>query len=185
MVNHYSRNGCFTTKVGLCSSLRNLPWFHSGCADEFYPRCYKLTHEDDKVAFIGKNNSQTNCFDINLLDDYRLTSCLSFLKLAYNRSRGIIEPDMNSILAMSSDNRTDPALNSDEEPQLMRANTILGKISSTKKVPSSTIEFALNNVEQFTLARDHEDIDINLNTQEETTDEQWTQFIEQFYAAAQ
>jgi hypothetical protein len=92
---------------------------------------------------------------------------------------------MNSILAMSSDNRTDPALNSDEEPQLMRANTILGKISSTKKVPSSTIEFALNNVEQFTLARDHEDIDINLNTQEETTDEQWTQFIEQFYAAAQ
>jgi hypothetical protein len=66
MVNHYSRNGCFTTKVGLCSSLRNLPWFHSGSADEFYPRCYKLTHEDDKVAFI---------------DDYRLTSCISFLKL--------------------------------------------------------------------------------------------------------
>ena len=74
MVNHYSRNGCFTTKVisikcliqkfknelitiyiqvGLCSSLRSLPWFYSGCADEFYPRCYKLTHEDDKVAFIG------------------------------------------------------------------------------------------------------------------------------------
>jgi tubulin monoglycylase TTLL3/8 len=53
MINHYSRNGCFTTKVGLCSSLRNLPWFHSGCADEFYPRCYKLTHEDDNVAFIG------------------------------------------------------------------------------------------------------------------------------------
>ena len=54
MVNHYARNGCFTTKVGLCSSLKNLPWFHSGCADEFYPRCYKVTHEDDKVAFIGK-----------------------------------------------------------------------------------------------------------------------------------
>jgi len=56
MINHYSRNGCFTTKVGLCNSLRNLPWFHSGCADEFYPRCYKLTHEDDQVAFIGKDN---------------------------------------------------------------------------------------------------------------------------------
>lgn len=54
MVNHYARNGCFTTKVGLCSSLRNLPWFHSGSADEFYPRCYKVNHEDDKVAFIGK-----------------------------------------------------------------------------------------------------------------------------------
>ncbi|CAF4518167.1 unnamed protein product, partial [Rotaria magnacalcarata] len=50
---HYSRNGCFTTKVGLCNSLRNLQWFHSGCADEFYPRCYKLSQEDDKVAFVG------------------------------------------------------------------------------------------------------------------------------------
>jgi len=56
MVNHYSRNGCFTTKVGLCSSLRNLPWFYSGCADEFYPRCYKLTHDDERTAFIGKDS---------------------------------------------------------------------------------------------------------------------------------
>jgi tubulin monoglycylase TTLL3/8 len=55
MVNHYSRNGCFTTKVGLCNSLRNLQWFHSGCADQFFPRCYKLSHEDDRVAFIGKS----------------------------------------------------------------------------------------------------------------------------------
>jgi len=97
---------------------------------------------------------------------------------------------MNSILAMSSDNRTDPLLNSDEDPQLLRTNTTLtgqslGKIPSTKKVPSSFLEFALNNVQQFTLARDHEDIDINLNAQKETTDEQWTQFIEQFYAASQ
>jgi hypothetical protein len=92
---------------------------------------------------------------------------------------------MNSILAMSSDNHPDLALNSDEESQLTRTNTILGKMPSIKKVPSSNIEFALNKVEQFTLARDHEDIDINLNIQEEPTDEQWTQFIEQFYAAAQ
>jgi hypothetical protein len=102
---------------------------------------------------------------------------------------------MNSILAMSSDNRPDESLNLDEDSQLIRTNTvlngsvstkpILGKIPSTKKVPSSFIEFALNNVEQFTLARDHEDIDLNLTLQNETTDEQWTQFIEQFYAASQ
>jgi hypothetical protein len=92
---------------------------------------------------------------------------------------------MNSILAMSSDNRTDPATNPVEEPQLLRANTILGKIPTSRKVPASNLEFALNKVEQFTLARDHEDIDVNLNNQDETTDEQWTQFIDQFYAAAQ
>ncbi|CAF4979466.1 unnamed protein product [Rotaria sp. Silwood1] len=104
MVNHYSRNGCFTTKVGLCSSLKSLPWFHSGCADEFYPRCYKITHDDDKIAFI---------------DDYRLTSCISFLKLIQNRCKGIIEPDMNSILAMSSDDRTtNPQINLDDDQQL-------------------------------------------------------------------
>lgn len=198
MVNHYARNGCFTTKVGLCSSLRNLPWFYSGSADEFYPRCYKVNHEDDKVAFIGNYFPLKKQLPRSLLshsDDYRLTSCISFLKLIHNRCKGIIEPDMESILAMSSDNQTDPALNSDDDPQLIRMNTsllgsasakpVLGKIPSNKKVAASFIEFALAKVEQFTLARDHEDIDINLNAQNETTDEEWTQFIEQFYAASQ
>jgi len=170
MVNHYSRNGCFTTKVGLCSSLKNLPWFHSGCADEFYPRCYKVTNEDDKVAFI---------------DDYRLTSCISLVKLAQNRCRGINEPDMNSILAMSSDNRKDSAANADDDLSNLMNSSANGKLPSIKKVPASYLEFALDKIEQFTLARDHEDIDINLSAQNETTDEQWTQFIEQFYAASQ
>ncbi|CAF2430806.1 unnamed protein product [Rotaria sp. Silwood2] len=182
MVNHYSRNGCFTTKVGLCSSLRNLQWFHSGCADEFYPRCYKVSQEDDKVAFI---------------DDYRLTACISFLKLIQNRCKGIIEPDMNSILAMSSDDPTDPKsplTTIEEQPQLTRSLTMPpgqlssksfnGKTSLTKKVPLSFIEFALNKVNHYTLSRDHEDIDINANLQLDPSDEQWTQFIEQFYAAS-
>ncbi|CAF3201071.1 unnamed protein product [Rotaria socialis] len=179
MVNHYSRNGCFTTKVGLCSSLKSLPWFYSGCADEFYPRCYKITHEDDKIAFI---------------DDYRLTSCISFLKVVQNRCRGIMEPDMNSILAMSSDDRSNPSLNPDEDSLLLGMNIlpsttlspkpVLGKIPTTKKVPSSYLEFALKKVEQYALACDHEDIDISLNLQNDTTDEQWAQFIEQFYAAS-
>ena len=103
---------------------------------------------------------------------------------------------MNSILAMSSDDRTDSLLNTtDEDQQLVRTyttmngslstNPVLGKISSTKKVPSSFVEFALNHVEEFTSARDHEDIDRNLNLETDSTDEQWTQFIEQFYAASQ
>lgn len=130
-----------------------------------------------------------------LIDDYHLTACISFLKLVQNRCRGIMEPDMNSILAMSSDDHANQSLNSDEEQQLAgvssiapvlpAAKPVLGKIPSSKKVSSSYIEFALNKVEQFTSACDHEDIDINLNLQNETTDEQWTQFIEQFYAASQ
>jgi hypothetical protein len=144
------------------------------------------------VKIYIKKENEFLCFLFT--DDYRLTSCVSFLKLVQNRSKGIVEPDMNSILAMSSDNRIDPSLNPDEDQELIKTYTITpgqspkpvsGRNPLAKKVPSSFIEFALNKVEQFTLACDHEDIDINLNAQHETTDEQWTQFIEQFYAAAQ
>jgi hypothetical protein len=103
---------------------------------------------------------------------------------------------------MSSDNPNDPnvSLITNEEdpsppPQLTRSYTMPpgqlstkpanGKTASMKKVPLSSIEFALAKVTDYTLSRDHEDIDINQDTQNETTDEQWTQFIEQFYAASQ
>lgn len=113
---------------------------------------------------------------------------------------------MNSILAMSSDNPQDAqnlVIPNEEEsslsppapPQLTRSLTMLpgqlgskstnGKNTSTKKVPSSFIEFALNKVTDYTLSRDHEDIDLNINAQIDSSDEQWTQFIEQFYAASQ
>ena len=104
---------------------------------------------------------------------------------------------MSAILAMSSDSPADahiPATINEEEPTLTRSLTLppgqltpkgaTGK-TAVKKVLASTIEFALNKVNEFTLARDHEDIDLSPESQTETTDEQWTQFIEQFYLASQ
>ena len=122
---------------------------------------------------------------------------MSLLKLIQNRCKGVAEPDMSSILAMSSDSPADtsvpPTINEDE-PTLTRSLTMppgqliskgtTGK-GSSKKVLSTTIEFALNKVNEYTLARDHEDIDMSPDLQTETTDEQWTQFIEQFYLASQ
>lgn len=99
---------------------------------------------------------------------------------------------------MSSDNPNDPkepVVSTDEEPALTRSLTIPpgqllikpanGKNTSSKKVPLSFIEFALTKVIDYTLAREHEDIDINPSSQVDSSDEQWTQFIDQFYAASQ
>ena len=53
-----------------------MPWFCPQSADEFFPRCYKFSQEDDKVGFI---------------DDYRITCCISLLKYVLIKHRG--EPD--------------------------------------------------------------------------------------------
>ncbi|CAL8086632.1 unnamed protein product [Calicophoron daubneyi] len=65
IVNHHCR-APFTTKVGLCRNLHQVRWVDDIDASAFFPRCYVLTDEDDKQAFV---------------DDFRLTACISLLKL--------------------------------------------------------------------------------------------------------
>ena len=33
--------------------MRQVPWFEEANPEEFYPRCYRLSHEEEKAAFIG------------------------------------------------------------------------------------------------------------------------------------
>ncbi|XP_012215049.2 tubulin glycylase 3A-like [Linepithema humile] len=63
--NRYCRAG-FTSKVGLCSSVRQMHWYYEAeVANTLFPRCYNIYQGDQMHAFI---------------DDFRLTGCLSLLK---------------------------------------------------------------------------------------------------------
>ncbi|CAK9819534.1 Tubulin glycylase 3A [Anthophora quadrimaculata] len=63
--NRYCRAG-FTSKVGLCSNVRQMHWYYeAGVANTLFPRCYNLCQGDQMHAFI---------------EDFRFTACLSLLK---------------------------------------------------------------------------------------------------------
>ncbi|XP_018338139.1 PREDICTED: tubulin monoglycylase TTLL3-like [Trachymyrmex septentrionalis] len=63
--NRYCRAG-FTSKVGLCSSVKQMHWYYeAGVANTLFPRCYNICQSDQMHAFV---------------EDFRLTGCLSLLK---------------------------------------------------------------------------------------------------------
>ncbi|XP_065741953.1 tubulin monoglycylase TTLL3 isoform X7 [Phocoena phocoena] len=102
MINHYARAGSFTTKVGLCLNLRNLPWFDEADADSFFPRCYRLGAEDDKKAFIGdkqpkKQEKKPVTVSPEFVDD-ALCACEEHLN---NVAHGDIDKDMEAPLYLS------------------------------------------------------------------------------------
>ncbi|XP_054998303.1 protein monoglycylase TTLL8 [Sorex araneus] len=65
MLNHFGKTASFTTKIGLCLTLRSLPWYVQADHDTFFPRCYGLCSQSEKQDF---------------LDDFRRTVASSILK---------------------------------------------------------------------------------------------------------
>ncbi|XP_043288465.1 tubulin glycylase 3A-like, partial [Venturia canescens] len=65
LFNRYCR-AAFTSKVGLCSSVRQMYWYYEAdVANTLFPRCYNVCQSDQMHAFV---------------EDFRFTACLSLLK---------------------------------------------------------------------------------------------------------
>ncbi|KYO39316.1 tubulin monoglycylase TTLL3 [Alligator mississippiensis] len=155
-MNHYARAGSFTTKVGLCLNLRNLPWFDQADADTFFPRCYRLGAEDDKQAFI---------------EDFRLTAARSLLKVVLSRAGGPLarEAGANSTHEGPPEASTSPV-------SLRGAARRRGS-----PLPRRLVEMALQACEEHLNSLQHQDIDKAAELAPARADARWEEFLRGYY----
>ncbi|XP_063147497.1 tubulin monoglycylase TTLL3 isoform X2 [Candoia aspera] len=159
MMNHYARAGTFTTKVGLCLNLRNLPWFDQADADTFFPRCYRLGAKDEKHAFI---------------EDFRLTAARSLLKIVVKRYWR--KP---LFVAASDENRNEPhgGQGPSEAKQCVRHK-------KGANVSSQLIETAIHACEEHLSTLRHQDIDKEPGSTLLLTKAHWEDFLHSYYQIA-
>ncbi|KAM9134105.1 tubulin monoglycylase TTLL3-like isoform 2-T3 [Pangshura tecta] len=136
VMNHYAKAGSFTTKVGLCLNLRNLPWFDQADADTFFPRCYRLGAEDEKHAFI---------------EDFWLTAARSILKVVVKRSWSSAARGAGAAVASGAQG----PMKAGESAESLRGTG--GKKGSP--LPPQLIEAALQACEEHLSSLTHQDID--------------------------
>ncbi|XP_067320876.1 tubulin tyrosine ligase 3-like [Anolis sagrei] len=158
MMNHYAKAGTFTTKVGLCLNLRNLPWFDQADADTFFPRCYRLGAADEKHAFI---------------EDFQLTAARSLLKLVVKRYWN------KSIFTESLDTNENDLLDVQLSPE--------GKKSPGRKrifLSSRLVETAIRACEEHLASLRHQDIDRDFESPLLMTKTHWKDFLHEYYQVA-
>ncbi|XP_077988340.1 tubulin tyrosine ligase 3-like [Glandiceps talaboti] len=210
IVNHYARNGSFTTKVGLCTNLRNLHWFEESDPDTFFPRCYKIGIEEEKLGFI---------------DDYRLCAATGMIRWViekHNDEEGNEddereeeekedtkkedketekkdeekekkdEGEKKEEGEKKDDCETDKEKNNekvdnngDKEDEGKTAVQSGRKSKASKKrggvIPSAVLETAMRVCDNFLDSKDHEDIDCDGEVQPTLTDSQWDSFLQHYY----
>ncbi|XP_060094774.1 tubulin tyrosine ligase 3-like [Heteronotia binoei] len=156
MMNHYAKAGTFTTKVGLCLNLRNLPWFDQADADSFFPRCYRLGAADEKHAFI---------------EDFQMTAARSLLKVVLKRYW------RKSPAITLLDTHEGKAPNDKESPEVKPC-------TSHKRKPtlsSQLLETAIHACEEHLSSLRHQDIDKEVGSPLQMTKAHWEQFLQGYY----
>ncbi|XP_066489745.1 protein monoglycylase TTLL8 [Tiliqua scincoides] len=154
MINHYARTGSFTTKIGLCLHMRNLPWYVSANPDAFFPRCYGICMDDEKSAFI---------------EDFRKTAASSIIKWVVNLHMSGHKTSMAGPKGKGDKEDADQTQDSDE-----------GK--KVKELPEDLVEMACKVCETYLGQLEHADIDTELDSAPLFSDREWSQFIEHYYS---
>ncbi|XP_071815936.1 tubulin monoglycylase TTLL3-like isoform X3 [Apostichopus japonicus] len=153
IVNHFEKNGAFTTKSGLCSHLRNLPWYDQIDPNSFFPRCYKICSEDEKIAF---------------LEDYRLSAAAAMIHWVVKKHNGELDQEYQTQSQETDDSNNDNG----KSPRSKKPAAV---------VPSTALDTAIVIVENYFSTLEHEDIDTPLLNNGILSAEQWDVFIKQYY----
>ncbi|XP_042325554.1 protein monoglycylase TTLL8 [Sceloporus undulatus] len=151
MLNHYSRTGSFTTKIGLCLHMRNLPWYASADPNSFFPRCYGICMDDERVDFI---------------DDFRKTAAASIIKWVVSLH---ISSSKYKWTSTESTNKEDATETKDAD------------VNKVKELPGEIVEMACKVCETYLDQIEHNDIDTAIESVPVLSEKEWNQLIEQYY----
>ncbi|CAH8550602.1 unnamed protein product [Heterobilharzia americana] len=182
MINHHT-GAPFTTKVGLCRQLRNIRWFADCDADRFFPRCFIISEEDDRQAFIN---------------DFKLTACISLVKMIASLIPDIHQSEANvsesSVkLVCDIDFRSNlPVIDSNQDNCLpfqdnrvsfntsWNINILPSDLSKITQIPDEIVDFAIFQCQEFLRTKHHEDLDKS-KKQFLATEHPWDGFLSWYY----
>nr|XP_014351822.1 PREDICTED: protein monoglycylase TTLL8 isoform X2 [Latimeria chalumnae] len=156
VINHYGKTGGFTTKVGLCLSLRNLPWYTEANPNSFFPRCYCLGEDDEKRAFT---------------EDYRLTVTTNILKW-------VVHVNMCDPESLPAEDQKNEGTDEEEKVKLCSMST---KGKSKQYLSSELISIACIVCENHLGNLEHNDIDVAVNTSALLSETEWENITQQYY----
>ncbi|KAK1327642.1 hypothetical protein QTO34_012931 [Cnephaeus nilssonii] len=153
MLNHYGKTASFTTKIGLCLNMRNLPWYAQANPDAFFPRCYGLGSDSEKQEF---------------LDDFRRTAAASILKWVVSHQR---------CPRNQAPSRPKEAQDADPGSQKAPENN-----SKPVGLSGQLVDMACQVCQAYLGQLEHEDIDVAKDAAKDLTEEQWKELTQQYYA---
>ncbi|XFF78426.1 hypothetical protein AB1E18_004645 [Capra hircus] len=152
MLNHYGKTASFTTKIGLCVSMRSLPWYVQANPDTFFPRCYSLCTESEKQEF---------------LDDFRRTVASSILKWVVSQQSSRSKPR-----SRREEARHCGASGKVPEGAGPRLMGLSGQF----------VDVACKVCKAYLGRLEHEDIDLTEDSTRDLTEDEWDDLIQQYYS---